>query len=589
MLKAYLSSLRKTMVLMISFGLAMGIIFPFYSALFFGSRAFTPWYIAGCLIAGLLVGLFCWYIIKQALKLQLERQFSAISCLVGTIDDGETRASKDELELIQFRCDMLLKRMREMMTNVKCITDAFLIKYRQLEERSQVIVFGNDKQLAKEQENLQSMEQLTDFFGILLKEIEELTLRSDERASITAEMSATTDVIAENIREYSDTVTNTSSSIEEMAASIKEISANIEALSSSTEQTSSSIQQISSAINNVRDNTQKAVESSVNVRMLAQDGMRAMSATLKAMHEIEQNNEESYNAISRLAVHSARVGEFVKVIQEVVEQTNLLSLNASIIAAQAGERGKAFAVVAEEVRSLAHRTSASATEIQELVKNIQKETASVQRAIAQGKDRGKGGVKISAVTSDALAKIESTSTEVAQMIQKIAASTVKQAAGSRVISEEADKNLERVRQVTRAVKEQERGTMMIVEALENLRELSHRIITSTREQTQGNRLYLHNILNDNEKIKLLHSTALKQHALVEELKTSIGESGFLMQDNVFNGQQIMQQISALINEIYLLQQAQLPISHPAIETPAPPIGLGHQSSEPAIIPEAQEF
>jgi len=589
MLKVYLSSLRKTMVLMISFGLAMGIIFPFYSALFFGSRAFAPWYIAGCLIAGLLVGLFCWYIIKQALKLQLERQFSAISGLFGTIDDDETRASKDELELIQFRCDMILKRMQEMMTNVKCITDAFLIKYRQLEERSQVIVFGNDKQLAKEQENLQSIEKLTDFFGILLKEIEELTQRSDERASITAEMSATTDVIAENIREYSDTVTNTSSSIEEMAASIKEISANIEALSSSTEQTSSSIQQISSAINNVRDNTQKAVESSVNVRMLAQDGMRAMSATLKAMHEIEQNNEESYNAISRLAVHSARVGEFVKVIQEVVEQTNLLSLNASIIAAQAGERGKAFAVVAEEVRSLAHRTSASATEIQELVKNIQKETASVQRAIAQGKDRGKGGVKISAVTSDALAKIESTSTEVAQMIQKIAASTVKQAAGSRVISEEADKNLERVRQVTRAVKEQERGTMMIVEALENLRELSLRIITSTREQTQGNRLYLHNILNDNDKIKLLHSTAMKQHALVEGLKTSIGESGFLMQDNVLNGQQIMQQISALINEIYLLQRALLLIPQPAIETPSPPMGLVHQSNGPAIIPEAQEF
>jgi len=129
--------------------------------------------------------------------------------------------------------------------------------------------------------------------------------------------------------------------------------------------------------------------------------------------------------------------------------------------------------------------------------------------------------------------------------------------------------------------------MMIVEALENLRELSHRIITSTREQTQGNRLYLHNVLDDNDKIKILHSTALQQHEMVKVLKTSIGETGFLMQDNVCNGKQIMQQISALIDEIYLLQRALL-IPQQSIEISRPTMGLTQQPHGPVIIPEAQE-
>ena len=134
----------------------------------------------------------------------------------------------------------------------------------------------------------------------------------------------------------------------------------------------SSINQISVSQAKVRNNAERGALASESVREQARHGLRNMAATLRAMQEIEKSNEESFDAINRLSRHSARVGEFLNVIREVVEQTKLLSLNASIIAAQAGERGRAFAVVAEEVRSLASRTSASTREIEDLVRNIQK-------------------------------------------------------------------------------------------------------------------------------------------------------------------------------------------------------------------------
>lgn len=545
MLDRYLSSLRGIRYFMISFGLFMGIIFPFYSMLFFGIDAFNPLYITGCLLAGLFVGLFCSFIIKLSLKLQLERQLETAYRLTGGENQSCRHAGKDELESLKLCHEMLLGRAIDMLDNLTVITEDFSTKFRELEITAQQMLGGNETQVLKEGQNLQAISEMKKFLKTVRDQVDDLAARSEDHSAIGTNINSATSSIAENIREYSNTVLSTSASIEEMAASIKEISGNIEALAGSTEQTSSSIQQVSLAVNNVRDNTQKAVESSVNVRMLAQDGMRGMKATQKAMQEIEQSYEESYSAITRLSVHSARVGEFLKVIHEVVEQTNLLALNASIIAAQAGERGKAFSVVAEEVRSLAHRTSSSTAEIQELVKNIQKETAAVQRSIAQGKDRGKGGVKISAITSDALVKIEETTTEVAQMIQRIAASTVKQASGSRIISEEANKNLERVQQITQSIKEHERGTINIVSALESMRVLSAQVIAATEEQSKGNHEYLKSILEDNERIKELKLKAIRQTEFAEGLSSCIEESGVLMQENVANARLIMNQIRSI--------------------------------------------
>lgn len=545
MFRTYLSTFRNIRIFMLISGLVMGIIFPFYSALFFGSKAFSPFYILGCIIAGLLVGVFCSALIKRALQIQIQSHLDSLYRLSPNNTPCATNPGDDELESLQLCHNNFLDRVVEMVRNVMEISEGYISGFQTLDSTSKRIFHGNDAQMAKTRETVESVARVNEFFKTLLKEIEELNLRSDEHSAFASEINSTTDSIALTIRDYSDSVLNTSASIEEMAANLKEISGNIEALSSSTEQTSSSIQQITGAINNVRDNTQKAVESSVNVRMLAQDGMRAMAATLKAIHEIEQSNEESFNAIGRLSVYSARVGDFVKMIQEVVEQTNLLALNASIIAAQAGNRGKAFAVVADEVRSLAHRTSSSASEIQDLVKNIQKETAAVQRAISIGKDRGKGGAKISAVTGEALQKIETTSTEVAQMVQRISAATVKQASGSRIISEEADKNLDRVRQVTRAIKEQERGTILIVGALAEMRGLSRKVIQSTQEQAKGTGLYLRGVIDDNERMKKLRDSSLAQIKMAENMSECAAGSEELMLDNISNSKEIMDQIAFL--------------------------------------------
>lgn len=419
----------------------------------------------------------------------------------------------------------------------------------QLKSIAHNLMRGDDREVAQVKGAVDAMENMNLAFTTVIREIDDLSCRTEDRASISAQMSATTDAIAENINQYSAFVIENSSSVEEMARAIKETADNIRGLSSSTEQTVSAITRISTSQSNVRENAERGATASGNVRNQAQQGLISMAATMRAIQEIVKSNDESFESINRLSRHSARVGEFLNVIQEVVEQTNLLSLNASIIAAQAGERGKAFAVVAEEVRSLAHRTSASTKEIEELVRNIQKETAAVQRSVSQGKDKAKEGVKISQLANVALSTIEQSAEEASQMVAQIALETNEQTTGIQSISEESEKNLERVRQITLATEHQQEGTKLIVNNLEHMRELAHRVNSSAQEQAKGNRLYLRSVMEDNERTRMLKEDASRHISVVTQAVEAVSKVDELISGNAADSKKIMDGVSMLADVI----------------------------------------
>jgi methyl-accepting chemotaxis protein len=545
LLRKYLSSLKSTYFFMIAFGLLIGGIFPFYSYLFFGAKAFSPLYAMGCLTAGFLVGSFCFYIIKQVMRFYLESQWQTLSKITGSSDGTQQLLGGDELQRLLDGYDRLMSSVLAMVDNVSSLIIDIVPFYQELSVTSRNLEKGNEVQVKEVRRTQDAAHGMHLSFQKMLLETDDLTSRTHTRADIAAQMSSATEAIAESIREYSAAVSDTSASIAEMAMSIREMSSSIDGLAHSTEQTSSSIIEISTAIGEVRDNALRSSECSEQVRLKAQEGMRSMEATRKAMGEIERSNEESSHCIGRLAAKSAQVGEILKVIQEVVQQTNLLSLNAFIIAAQAGDSGKAFSVVAQEVKALALRTAESATEIDQLVSDILKETAAVQRSVGQGTARVKDGVEISALTADALEKIEQSAEEASGMVKKIAIATDEQAAASRLIAEEVEKNLARGRQISSAIKEQERGTQLIVRSLEQMRDLSAKITSSSQEQAQGNKLYLASVLDDSAKAKHLKEESQQQLRAAEEVQGFISTAGILIEANADEAKQIAQRIEAI--------------------------------------------
>lgn len=501
--------------------------------------------VAGVLAVSLLTTIVCAGFLMRTVAGIRASQARVVASLQLKEDISAVQAEKDDITAISAFDDIIIQTVESRRKERNHLLEQIIAAEEQLKLIIHNMMTGNDKEVAQVRDAVTAMETMNTAFATVIAEIDELSGRTEERASISAEMSATTDAIAENINQYSSFVIETSSSIEQMARAIKETADNIRGLSASTEQTFSAINQISTSQANVRENSERGAAASGNVRNQAKQGLISMAATMRAMNEIVKSSDESFESINRLSRYSARVGEFLNVIQEVVEQTNLLSLNASIIAAQAGERGKAFAVVAEEVRSLAHRTSASTKEIEELVRNIQKETAVAQRLITQGKDKVKEGVKISSLANEALTTIEKSAEEASQVVAHIAAETSEQSADIQRITEEAEKNLERVQQITLTTEHQQEGTSLVVKNLEHLRELAHRINSSAQEQAKGNRLYLKSVMEDNERSRELKEEASEQISVVAQAVEAVRKVDELIAANAADSRKIMDGVKML--------------------------------------------
>jgi methyl-accepting chemotaxis protein len=198
-------------------------------------------------------------------------------------------------------------------------------------------------------------------------------------------------------------------------------------------QAASSLGRMSQTAEEIAEGALTATGAAENARDRAANGNALMESSLKATQRIETAVEESAAIINELAATSERINEITNVIRGIADQTNLLALNAAIEAARAGEQGRGFAVVADEVRNLAERTSTSTVDISSMVDSIRTRTAQAVAAMAHVNDEVEASMRHTAETRAVFEGIVTASGEVTQIAQQIAQATNAQldaAAGS---------------------------------------------------------------------------------------------------------------------------------------------------------------
>ncbi len=163
----------------------------------------------------------------------------------------------------------------------------------------------------------------------------------------------------------------------------RETASNIEAQNAETDQMAAAINQMSATSNDMANNTQSASDAASQAQDASQDGMNTVSQTVEAINQLASQLDNASKVIADLEEHGKRIGAVSDVISGIAEQTNLLALNAAIEAARAGEQGRGFAVVADEVRALAQRTQESTSEIQTVISEIQSGTSQAVDAMAK--------------------------------------------------------------------------------------------------------------------------------------------------------------------------------------------------------------
>jgi methyl-accepting chemotaxis protein len=231
----------------------------------------------------------------------------------------------------------------------------------------------------------------------------------------------------------------------ELSATAEEISKGTDTLTSRASQTAAAVEEMNATVSQVAQNSGKAATLAQETVKTAKDGGSVVSDTISGMQQLSDAVSSSATIISELGKSSDQIGEIVRVIEDIADQTNLLALNAAIEAARAGEQGRGFAVVADEVRKLAERTTKATKEIGDMIRQIQQDTRGAVDSMQQGTVKVTSGVDLVNKTGEALARIVEMVSESADMIRQIAVASEEQSVATQQIAND----IENVAKVTK--------------------------------------------------------------------------------------------------------------------------------------------
>jgi methyl-accepting chemotaxis protein len=320
------------------------------------------------------------------------------------------------------------------------------------------IVRSVTRPLAQVVQSVDSADLNTVFNSTRKDEIGEL-MRSFDRFVLT---------IKETLLRVSEASAAVASASSEISSSAEQMAAGAQQQSAQAGDVSAAVEEMTKTIFENSRNAASTSETAKTAKQAAEQGGKVVLESVAGMKRIAEAVKQSAQTVRELGKSSEQIGNIVSVIDDIADQTNLLALNAAIEAARAGEQGRGFAVVADEVRKLAERTTNATKEIAEMIKKIQKDTREAVGSMEQGTKEVDLGIQSADAAGMSLKEIVQISERVTEKVVQIAAGSEQQAGAS----EEISKNVEAISTVTQ---ETAGGIQQIARTAEDLNRLTENL------------------------------------------------------------------------------------------------------------------
>ena len=404
---------------------------------------------------------------------------------LGDLRPGHIWEAEDEMGGLARAFERMSGALRATVGRVAEAADRVDSAAGQIQSVTQSVAVASADQVRRIQQANELMIQIREQVAGVSGSAQALNISVEESSSSILELGAAGDELNDTASVLSSKVDEVSGSIEQMVRSVKQVSSTTEQLSGAAAETSSSMEEMASSMRVVDNTAELTADLSRGVVVVAESGQEKVSQTIEGMEAIRDATDAAERVIRGLGGRAKEIGGILDVIDDVADETNLLALNAAIIAAQAGEHGRAFSVVADEIKELADRVLASTKEIGELIRSVQQESENAIGAIEVGSASVASGVERSAEAGTALEEITRASRESGTRIGEIVTAVREQTKATVHVVSLMEAVREGVEQISVAGAEQDRGNEVVYLSVVTMREVAQQVRHTTEEQSRG--------------------------------------------------------------------------------------------------------
>ncbi len=503
----------------------------------------TQMLFTGCVVAA--AGVLVCLLLIHLLVVRPVRELTRVTTLVlrGDLTQSMGIVSRDELGDLADTFSQMVGKLRSVLLTVTRLVEGVADVSRTLAATGATVSSGASTVRERVAETSSSMAQTFDSLRGVEQSVATLNESAGRASSTIEQMAATNERVTGNVETMARSVDDVTGAVDQMATSMQGIARHVDRLRLSVAETGTAVAHLDVAISEIERNAKQTSLLSDVVSSDAMVGVTALEKTLGGIRRIDESSRSALAVIEDLGSRVAAIGTVVDVISHVAERTNLLALNASIIAAQVGEQGAGFVVVADEVKELAQQTANSTIEISELIHDVQAKARKAVNVMSLGARHVGEGVRLGDETATALRKILETTTKSTAMVKAIAAATVEQTRGSRHINESiqgitaaveliagaANDQVTRGEQITksaatmssltqqvrRSSQEQAKGSDKVIRSIEQINDMAAYVNKAQKQQTERTAPVLH-------ALETIRVTSERQNGSMTDLERAIG-------------------------------------------------------------------
>ena len=437
------------------------------------------------LISGMGIGVA--FAITLAFSRKAIQAIHTIVRVIGAASSGDLRqtaavTTQDEVGMLAVKLNQMITQLRDISGQVQRASSAVSGTAGTILRQMETLIHHMEHQSASVDNTTVSFEKITQFIEVVAQNTEGLLASASQILSSIQETRASIEEVTKSTGALTTNLHLISSSVEQVNHVVTQISDNTGQLAEVARQTETDIQHIDHALREVSTNADHTQQLAKETMDAATRGQVSVEASLQGMTELKAVVANTAQIIQKVNTWGERVSSILGMVDEITEQTSLLALNASIISAQAGEHGRGFGVVAEEIKDLATRTKTSTKEIGTLVHELQKNTEEGVKNTAEGIAKADQGMQLANAVQDALHAIldratrsSTRATDTAHVIQQTAAS-------SQMISTSMRRVTEMVSTNRLAIQAQQQDIEQVVAAVENISGMSEQVNRASVEQ-----------------------------------------------------------------------------------------------------------